>query len=92
MNAPLVYWLLVESSLGIVGACLPLLRPLFVGASSTGFMRSLKSVKIPSFNLNEETLKMQLGDESPGVPGSTTAFTKFGSGSTVVPSNSEFSS
>lgn len=91
MNSPLVYWAMVESSVGIVGACLPLLRPLLVGASSTGFMRSLKSVKIASINLNEDALK-QLGDDSPTAPGSTTAFTKFGSESTVVPSNAEYSS
>lgn len=91
MNSPLVYWAMVESSLGIVGACLPLLRPLFVGASSTGFMRSLKSVKIASIDLNEDALK-QLGDDTPTAPGSMTAFTKFGSGSTVVPSNAEYSS
>ena len=84
---------MVESSIGIVGACLPLLRPLFVGASSTGFMRSLKSVKINSFDLNEDALK-HLGDASPSsrAPGSSTAFTKFGSESTVVPENAEFSS
>ena len=82
---------MVESSIGIVGACLPLLRPLFVGASSNGFMRSLKSVKIPSLNLDEDALK-QLGDNSPEAPGSTTAFTKFGSESTIVPSNAEYSS
>lgn len=39
---------MVESSLGIVGACLPLLRPLFAGAASHGFMRDLRSVDIPS--------------------------------------------
>lgn len=82
---------MVESSIGIVGACLPLLRPLFVGASSNGFMRSLKDVKIHSLNLDENALK-QLGDNSLGSPGSTTAFTKFGSESTVVPSNAEYSS
>ena len=82
---------MVESSVGIVGACLPLLRPLFVGATSHGFMRSLKNVNINSLNLNEETLK-QLGDDSPGGPGSTTAFTKFGSESTIVPPNAVYSS
>ena len=82
---------MVESSIGIVGACLPLLRPLFVGASSTGFMRSLKSVKIHSVNLDEDALK-HLGDDSPRAPSSTTAFTKFGSESTVVPSHIEFGS
>ena len=82
---------MIESSVGMVGACLPLLRPLFVGATSHGFMRSLKNVKINSLNLNEDTLK-QLGDDFPGWPGSTTAFTKFGSESTIVPPNAVYSS
>lgn len=82
---------MVEASIGIVGACLPLLRPLFVGASSTGFMRSLKNVDFVSLKLNEDALK-QLGDGSPAAPGSTTAFTKFGSETTVVPSNADYSS
>lgn len=91
MYAPLAYWAMVESSIGIVGACLPLLRPLFVGASSSGFMRSLKNVNIVSHTLNEDALK-QLGDSSPGAPGSTTTFTKFGSASTVVPSVAAYNS
>ena len=91
LETRLVYWPMVEASVGIVGACLPLLRPLFVGAASHGFMRSLKNVNIHSLNLNEETLK-QLGDDSPGDPGSTTAFTKFGSESTIVPPNAVYSS
>lgn len=35
-NTPLVYWPMVESSMGIIGACLPTLRPLFDRAPSTG--------------------------------------------------------
>ena len=34
---------MVESSLGIVGACLPLMRPVFMGCSSQGFVRKLRS-------------------------------------------------
>ncbi|CAL8576045.1 hypothetical protein XPA_001936 [Xanthoria parietina] len=45
---PLVYFPLVESALGIIGACLPLFRPLFAGVTSRGFMRDLQSVDIPS--------------------------------------------
>ena len=33
---------MVESSLGIVGACLPSMRPVFVGCSSQGFVRKLR--------------------------------------------------
>ena len=36
MNTPLVYWPMIESSLGIVGACLPMLRPLFTRKSRPG--------------------------------------------------------
>lgn len=39
---PTVYWPMVESSLGIVGACLPLLRPLF---SRKGDSRGFGQVK-----------------------------------------------
>ncbi len=45
---PTVYWPMIESSLGIVGACLPLLRPIFSGAASKGFMRKLRLVDVPS--------------------------------------------
>ncbi|KAL8943868.1 MAG: hypothetical protein Q9211_000807 [Gyalolechia sp. 1 TL-2023] len=48
LQTPLVYWPMVESSVGIIGACLPLLRPLFAGATSHGFMRDLHSVDMPS--------------------------------------------
>lgn len=44
---------MVESSLGIVGACLPLLRPLFAGAASRGFMRDLREVDIPTSERSE---------------------------------------
>ena len=45
---PIVYWSMIESALGIVGACLPLMRPLVAGTSSSGFMRSLRSIVWPS--------------------------------------------
>lgn len=38
---PTVYWPMVESSLGIVGACLPLLRPLFTDGSRTRIVRKI---------------------------------------------------
>ena len=44
-ETPMVYWPMVESSLGIIGACLPLMRPLFAGATSRGFMRHLHTFK-----------------------------------------------
>ena len=44
IETPFVYWPMVESSLGIVGACLPLMRPLVAGAASPGFMRKLRTV------------------------------------------------
>lgn len=41
---PTVYWPMVESSLGIVGACLPLLRPLFTDMSVRKFPSSLRAM------------------------------------------------
>lgn len=69
LETPAVVWTFVESALGIVGACLPLLRPLFTGTSTRGFMRNLRSVAIRTIT----------GAEEPKSPeGSTTAV---GSGS-----------
>ena len=34
---------MIESAVGIIGACLPLMRPLISGTSSRGFMRNLNS-------------------------------------------------
>ncbi len=48
LMTPFVYWPMVESSLGIVGACLPLMRPLLTGAASPGLMRRLRTVNTPS--------------------------------------------
>ena len=50
---PTVYWPMVESSLGIVGACLPLLRPLFTGAASKGFVRKLRKVTLPTLTYHD---------------------------------------
>ena len=36
LNSPLVFWPMIESSLGIVSACLPMLRPLFTPKSTSG--------------------------------------------------------
>ena len=47
---PTVYWPMVESSLGVVGACLPLLRPLFTDTSVRKFPSSLRAMlSLPSF-------------------------------------------
>lgn len=53
-ETPGVLWPMVESALGIVGACLPLLRPLFAGTSTRGFMRNLRSVAIRTITGAEE--------------------------------------
>ncbi len=50
---PTVYWPMVESSLGVVGACLPLLRPLFTGATSKGFVRNLRKVHFPTLTYHD---------------------------------------
>ncbi|KAM0798588.1 hypothetical protein BDR22DRAFT_823268 [Usnea florida] len=41
---PTVYWPMVESSLGVVGACLPLLRPLFTDTSVRKFSSNLRAM------------------------------------------------
>lgn len=43
LQTPFVYWPMIESGVGIIGACLPLMRPLISGATSRGFMRNLRS-------------------------------------------------
>ena len=47
---------MIESSLGIIGASLPLLRPLFAGATSHGFMRRLRTVNLISYDGGSDTL------------------------------------
>lgn len=41
---PIVYWPMVESSLGVVGACLPLLRPIFTDTSAKHTFSSLRAM------------------------------------------------
>lgn len=41
---PTVYWPMVESSLGIVGACLPLLRPIFTDTSAKSIFSSVRAL------------------------------------------------
>lgn len=41
---PTVYWPVVESSLGIVGACLPLLRPVFTDMSAKSILSSVRAL------------------------------------------------
>lgn len=40
----MVYWPMVESSLGIVGACLPLLRPIFTDTPAKNIASSLRAM------------------------------------------------
>lgn len=42
-TAPTIYWTMIESSLSIVSACLPTLRPLFHGHSPESMVRSVRS-------------------------------------------------
>lgn len=58
---PTVYWPMVESSLGIVGACLPLLRPIFTNTSAKSVFSSLRAmVSLVSFrNHNASTLSRE---------------------------------
>ena len=41
---PMVYWPMIESSLGIVGACLPLLRPIFTDTQASSIFSSLRTI------------------------------------------------
>lgn len=59
---------MVESSLGIVGACLPLLRPIFTDTSAKNILSSLRVMKLrPSVRSNSanteslECAKMEAG-------------------------------
>ena len=41
---PTVYWPMVESSLGVVGACLPLIKPLFTDTSARRIPSRLRAI------------------------------------------------
>lgn len=43
-TAPTIYWTMIESSLSIISACLPILRPLFHGHSPESIVRSVRSI------------------------------------------------
>ncbi|KAF6233129.1 hypothetical protein HO173_008673 [Letharia columbiana] len=51
---PTVYWPMVESSLGIVGACLPLLRPVFTDSPAKSIFSSLRAmISLSSLRSND---------------------------------------
>lgn len=58
---PTVYWPMVESSLGIVGACLPLLRPILTDTRAKSILSSLRTMLSRSSSLsnsaNVETME-----------------------------------
>ncbi|KAL9017883.1 MAG: hypothetical protein Q9185_004791 [Variospora sp. 1 TL-2023] len=83
LQTPIVYWPMIESGVGIVGACLPLLRPLFAGAATRGFMRDLQSVDIPTSE-RSETLWVNSGISGPMSDGwnSSVSTVRWGSDST----------
>lgn len=87
-ETPGVLWPMVESALGIVGACLPLLRPLFAGTSTQGFMRNLRSVAIRTITGAEEP-KSSEGSTTAVGSGSGSSGKK--SGKTAVESDSDAS-
>ena len=94
-ETPAVLWPLVESALGIVGACLPLLRPLFTGTSTKGFMRNLRSVAVRTITGAEEpklsegsTTAVGSGSGSSGKKSGKSAV-ESGSGSSGAKSGSE---
>ena len=86
IDTPLIYWPMVESSLGIVGACLPLLRPLFAGKSKGPVVvRQLRPVVIPIIDEGEEEWRRDLESFTKERKVSNTAFSKFGSAGTLPP-------
>ena len=51
ITTPTIYWPMIEAALGVIGACLPLLRPLFSpssGSKGFGQVRNLRSVRLGS--------------------------------------------
>ena len=94
-ETPAFLWAFIESALGVVGACLPLLRPLFAGTSTKGFMRNLRSVAIRTVTGAEDpkypegsTTAVGSGSGSSGKKSGQTAI-ESGSGSLGVQSGSE---
>ena len=85
-ETPSLLWVFIESALGIVGACLPLLRPLFAGTSTKGFMRNLRSVAIRTITGAEEP-KPSEGSTTAVGSGSGSSGKK--SGKTIVESDSK---
>lgn len=67
---PTVYWPMVESSLGIVGACLPLLRPIFTDTRAKNIFSSLRTMlSRPSSPESLEYAKAEAGGiETPPTP------------------------
>ncbi|CAD6590567.1 MAG: hypothetical protein ASARMPREDX12_004421 [Alectoria sarmentosa] len=61
---PTVYWPMVESSLGIVGACLPLLRPIFTDTPAKDTFSSLRAMmSLSSLRSNNSKIPFQGYDE-----------------------------
>ncbi|KAL6722083.1 hypothetical protein ACLMJK_001188 [Lecanora helva] len=67
ITTPTIYWPMIESAVGIVGACLPLLRPLFSRGSESkrfGQVRNLRSVRLPSSSSQETPELKPWGDDT----------------------------
>jgi len=90
IDTPLIYWPMIESSLGIVGACLPLLRPLFAGKpKGPVVVRKLRPVVIRTVDRGEEEWKCDLEPSNISRKDSKAAFPKFGSAGTLPPYQAE---
>lgn len=58
--APTVYWPMIESSIGIVGACLPLLRPIFTDTAVKNLWPTLRSmISLSSLRRNKANTPSQ---------------------------------
>ena len=67
-TTPTVYWPFIESAIGIVGACLPLFRPLFGSNADSskglGQVRNLRSVRLDSSTSDEMPTLTPWSDDS----------------------------
>lgn len=66
---PTLYWPMVESSLGVVGACLPSMRPIFKDISLESVVRRVRSfVSISSIGSRESSETNDKSDDSSSAP------------------------
>lgn len=77
---PTIYWPMIESSLGIVGACLPLLRPILSEIASFESLRSIFSPSVSTRGSSREGFNsakaLEAGVSKSSLQGSTVTSTR----------------